>query len=59
MGPQEKPLFLQKRWLEQAGYTEEDCLQDIGREDNSYLFKFVFAPLLLWPRLYAILHYFG
>ncbi|CAG8559327.1 8736_t:CDS:2, partial [Acaulospora morrowiae] len=33
---------LQKRWLEQAGYTENDNLEDLGREDNSYLVRFTF-----------------
>lgn len=28
------------------GYTEEDKIEDIGREDNSYLFRFSFKPAL-------------
>ncbi|PKK77171.1 PP2C-domain-containing protein [Rhizophagus irregularis] len=40
--PKERPLKLQKQLLEQAGYTENDKLDDLGREDNSYLFRFTF-----------------
>ncbi|KAI9592287.1 hypothetical protein BDF19DRAFT_416382 [Syncephalis fuscata] len=43
LGAHEHPAFLQKRWLEQAGYTEADNLSDHGREDNSYLFQYMFA----------------
>ncbi|CAJ0635451.1 9952_t:CDS:10 [Entrophospora sp. SA101] len=39
---QEKPLLLQKKWLERAGYTDQDNLEDLGREDNSYLVRFTF-----------------
>jgi adenylate cyclase len=42
MGKNEKPVLLQKRRLEQAGYTEEDRLEDLGREDHSYLCRFTF-----------------
>jgi len=42
--PQERPLMIQKRLLEQAGYTEADRIEDIGREDNSYLCRFTFLP---------------
>ncbi|KAI0147979.1 adenylate cyclase [Hypoxylon sp. NC0597] len=39
----EKPLLIQKRLLQQVGYDEEkDRLEDIGREDNSYLCRFLF-----------------
>lgn len=45
MGPNERPVLLQKRRFEQAGYTELDKLEDLGREDNSYLCKLVYkAP---------------
>lgn len=44
MGVNEKPLLLQKRRFEQAGYTDLDPLDDIGREDNSYLSKLVYKP---------------
>ncbi|KAI4596457.1 cysteinyl-tRNA synthetase [Pestalotiopsis sp. 9143b] len=39
----ERPLLIQKRLLQQVGYDEEkDRLEDIGREDNSYLCRFLF-----------------
>ncbi|KAI5474923.1 adenylate cyclase [Pseudohyphozyma bogoriensis] len=44
MGPNEKPILIQKRRLEQAGYTELDKLEDLGREDNSYLLKLIYKP---------------
>jgi adenylate cyclase len=40
----ERPLLIQKRLLEQAGYTEADRLEEVGREDNSYLCRFTFIP---------------
>ncbi|KAF2115465.1 hypothetical protein BDV96DRAFT_80210 [Lophiotrema nucula] len=40
----ERPLLLQKRLLEQAGYTDADRLEEVGREDNSYLCRFTFIP---------------
>jgi adenylate cyclase len=40
----ERPLLIQKRLLEQAGYTDFDRLEDVGREDNSYLCRFTFLP---------------
>lgn len=48
MGLNEKPVLLQKRRFEQAGYTEFDKMDDIGREDNSYLSKIVYKAA---PRL--------
>lgn len=42
VGPNEKPVLLQKRKFEQAGYTELDKLEELGREDNSYLSKLVY-----------------
>ncbi|GAA5988222.1 hypothetical protein JCM10908_002119 [Rhodotorula pacifica] len=42
VGPNEKPVQLQKRRFEQAGYTELDKLEELGREDNSYLSKIVY-----------------
>lgn len=42
VGANEKPVLLQKRRFEQAGYTELDKLEDLGREDNSYLCKLVY-----------------
>ncbi|KAH8675486.1 protein phosphatase 2C [Xylariales sp. PMI_506] len=38
----ERPLLIQKRLLQQAGYEEKDRLEDVGREDNSYLCRFMF-----------------
>ncbi len=43
----ERPIAIQKRLLEQAGYTESDRLDEIGREDNSYLCRFTFVPTKL------------
>ncbi|GAA5935233.1 uncharacterized protein JCM15063_000976 [Sporobolomyces koalae] len=42
VGPNEKPVLLQKRKFEQAGYNELDKLEELGREDNSYLSKLVY-----------------
>lgn len=44
LGESEKPAILQRRRLEQAGYTESDKLDEIGREDMSFLLKFVYRP---------------
>ena len=38
----ERPLLIQKRLLQQAGYEDRDRIEDIGREDNSYLCRFIF-----------------
>lgn len=40
----ERPLVLQKRLLEMAGYQPIDRLEDLGRDDNSYLCRFTFLP---------------
>lgn len=40
----ERPIVIQKRLLEQAGYEEKDDIEDLGREDQSYLCRFVFVP---------------
>jgi adenylate cyclase len=40
----ERPLLIQKRLLELAGYSDLDRLEDVGREDNSYLCRFTFLP---------------
>ncbi|KAI9781897.1 MAG: cysteinyl-tRNA synthetase [Peltula sp. TS41687] len=45
--PGERPIAIQKRLLEQTGYTEADHLDEIGREDNSYLCRFTFVPTRL------------
>ncbi|KAF2746970.1 PP2C-domain-containing protein, partial [Sporormia fimetaria CBS 119925] len=47
LDPNDRPLLLQKRLLEQAGYTDADRLEEIGREDNSYLCRFTFIPAKL------------
>ncbi|RUP25516.1 hypothetical protein BC936DRAFT_138831 [Jimgerdemannia flammicorona] len=41
--PDERPLQIQKQLLEYMGYTDQDKLEDLGREDNSYLVSFEFA----------------
>ncbi|KAJ5089800.1 Adenylate cyclase [Penicillium argentinense] len=43
----ERPILMQKKLLEQVGYTEKDRIEDIGREDHSYLCRFVFLPTKL------------
>ena len=40
----ERPLVIQKKLLEQAGYIEMDKVEDVGRDDNSYLCRFTFLP---------------
>lgn len=42
LSPLERPLFIQKRMLEQVGYEEKDRIEDLGREDNTYLCRFMF-----------------
>ena len=42
--PGERPITIQKKLLEQAGYKENDRIEEIGREDNSYLCRFTFVP---------------
>lgn len=44
MGASEKPALLQRRRLEQAGYTEADSFEELGREDFSYLCRFIYRP---------------
>jgi adenylate cyclase len=44
LAPNERPLVVQKRLLEQAGYHDSDRIEDVGREDNSYLCRFTFLP---------------
>ncbi|PGH06913.1 hypothetical protein AJ79_06386 [Helicocarpus griseus UAMH5409] len=43
----ERPILMQKKLLEQAGYQPSDRIADIGREDNSYLCRFTFLPTKL------------
>lgn len=47
LGPSERPIAIQKRLLEQAGYQKNDRIEEIGREDNSYLCRFTFVPTKL------------
>ena len=47
LAPGERPVAMQKRLLEQAGYTAKDRIEEIGREDNSYLCRFTFVPTKL------------
>ncbi|KAI6880448.1 adenylate cyclase protein, partial [Hortaea werneckii] len=42
--PGERPLVMQKKLLEMAGYKESDRLEDLGREDHGYLCRFTFLP---------------
>jgi adenylate cyclase len=42
LGPSELPLLIQKRLLQQVGYEDKDRIEDLGREDNSYLCRFMF-----------------
>ena len=44
LGKGERPLAIQKRLLEQAGYLPCDRIEEIGRDDNSYLCRFTFVP---------------
>jgi len=39
----ERPVAMQKKLLEQAGYEPSDGIEEIGREDNSYLCRFTFS----------------
>jgi len=43
----ERPIRMQKRLLEQVGYMEKDRIEDIGREDHSYICRFIFLPTKL------------
>ena len=40
----ERPLVMQKKLLEMAGYNTNDRLEDLGREDHGYLCRFTFLP---------------
>lgn len=44
LGPAERPVVIQKCLLEQVGYEDRDKIEDVGREDNSYLCRFSFIP---------------
>lgn len=47
LAPGERPIAIQKKLLEQAGYQGTDRIEEIGREDNSYLCRFSFVPIKL------------
>lgn len=47
LAPGERPIAIQKKLLEQAGYQSTDRIDEIGREDNSYLCRFTFVPTKL------------
>lgn len=47
LAPGERPIAIQKKLLEQAGYQNNDRIEEIGREDNSYLCRFTFVPTKL------------
>ena len=47
LAPGERPIAIQKKLLEQAGYQHSDRSDEIGREDNSYLCRFTFVPTKL------------
>jgi len=47
LAPGERPIAIQKKLLEQAGYHDSDRIEEIGREDNSYLVRFTFVPTKL------------
>ena len=47
LAPGERPIAIQKKLLEQAGYQGSDRIEEIGREDNSYLVRFTFVPTKL------------
>ena len=42
LNPGERPLALQKRMLELVGYNDSDHIEEIGRDDHSYLCRFIF-----------------
>jgi adenylate cyclase len=44
LAPNERPIAIQRRLLEQAGYQASDHIEEVGREDNSYLCRFTFVP---------------
>lgn len=43
LGPTERPIAMQRRLLSQAGYQDQDHIDEVGREDNSYLCRFTFS----------------
>lgn len=47
MLPNERPLTLQARRLQQAGYTEAEHIEEIGKEDLSMLCRFIYQTPVL------------
>ncbi|PTU20679.1 hypothetical protein P175DRAFT_0493011 [Aspergillus ochraceoroseus IBT 24754] len=47
LDPSEQPILMQKKMLEQIGYTQKDRIEEIGREDHSYILRFTFLPTKL------------
>lgn len=47
LAPGERPIAIQRRLLEQTGYEDADHIEEVGREDNSYLCRFTFVPTKL------------
>ncbi|KAL9101660.1 MAG: hypothetical protein Q9163_003099 [Psora crenata] len=47
LAPGERPIAIQKKLLEQAGYQCSDKIDEIGGKDNSYLVRFTFVPTKL------------
>ncbi|KAI9094371.1 hypothetical protein DFS34DRAFT_582946, partial [Phlyctochytrium arcticum] len=45
LGRAERPLIIQRRLFEQVGYTPSDRIELLGREDHSYLVRFVFKEI--------------
>ncbi|KAL4810890.1 hypothetical protein BDV18DRAFT_128183 [Aspergillus unguis] len=43
----EQPILMQKRLLEQIGYRQQDRIEELGREDHSYILRFTFLPTKL------------
>ena len=41
----DRPLMIQRLLLEDAGFTENDYLHELGRDDNSYLYRFTVVDL--------------
>ena len=44
LSPGERPVAIQRHLLESAGYKANDGIEEIGRDDNSYLCRFTFVP---------------
>ena len=53
----EQPLILQQNWLKEIGYTDEDEMTKLGRDDHSYLFRFVFREVPVKNRINSETNY--